>query len=356
MTDILDRAEAPRASETLNLQALQEWLALHLPEMSGEALQLLQFRKGHSNLTYLLVNGERRLVLRRAPFGVVAGSAHDMSREYRILSGLHRAYAPAPRAVAFCDSADVIGAPFYVMESISGVILRRTAPSGYDVTGENGVRLWDAFVHNLAAIHSVSLESAGLEGFGKPEGYIYRQVSGWTERYRRSQTDEIPAMEEAAAWLAAHIPAENRPSLLHNDYKLDNLVLHPDDPGKVIGVLDWEMAAVGDPLMDLGTSLGYHINFDDPDDMKALPLNLPPAEDTPSRQQLVDRYAALTGRETSSMLFFYIFGLFKIAVVAQQIYWRFKAGKTDDPRFGMMIFGVHALSNQASRAIATGRI
>lgn len=356
MSDILDRAEAPRASETLNTDALQEWLGQHVPEMSGEGLQLLQFRKGHSNLTYLLVNGERRLVLRRAPHGVGAGSAHDMSREYRILSGLHRAYPPAPRAVAFCDDAQVIGAPFYLMESITGVILRRTAPAGYDVTGENGVRLWDAFVQNLAAIHDVSLESAGLEGFGKPDGYIFRQVSGWTERYRRSQTDEIPAMEEAAAWLAAHIPAENKPSLLHNDYKLDNLVLHPDDPGKIIGVLDWEMAAVGDPLMDLGTSLGYHINFDDPDEMKALPLNLPPVEDTPTRQQLVDRYAAITGRDTSNMLFFYVFGLFKIAVVAQQIYWRFKAGKTDDPRFGMMIFGVHALSNQASRAIGNGRI
>jgi aminoglycoside phosphotransferase (APT) family kinase protein len=271
-----------------------------------------------------------------------------MSREFRLLSSLHTSYGRAPRAVAFCDDVAVLDAPFYVMEAVEGVILRRTAPDGLAFDGQHQTALWESFVRELATIHAVDLNAAGLTDFGKPSGYIRRQVEGWTARYRRSETDRIEAIDQVVAWLDANIPDELPASLLHNDYKLDNLVLDPGDASRIIGVLDWEMATIGDRRMDLGTTLAYHVDLEDPDDVKFLPLNLPPNEHTPTRRALVEKYADASGSDPGDMLFFYVYGLFKIAVVAQQIYYRYKTGKTNDERFSMMILGVHALSGQGS--------
>lgn len=352
---LIDAADEPRQSEALAEEHLAAYLADHLEGFDGE-LVVRQFRKGHSNLTYLVTDGTREWVLRRAPFGTNVATAHDMGREYRILSGLHRAYPPAPRAYLMCEDAGVIGAPFYVMQRVRGVILRAKPPRGMTWSKELGRRTSEEFLDNLVAIHGVDLAEAGLDGFGKPEGYVRRQVEGWTKRYHGSRTDDIPEVVAVAEWLAEKMPPEADATLIHNDYKYDNIVLDPGDLPRIIGVLDWEMATVGDPLMDLGTTLAYWVTALDEPELAMLPFGVTNFPGSWSRERLVDAYAARSGRDVSRVDFYHVFGLFKTAVVAQQIYYRFKSGKTDDPRFQMMILGVNVLSKFANRIVEQSRL
>ncbi len=361
----LDQPADVRASEALDEKRLEAWLRAHLEGFDGP-LQVQQFRKGHSNLTYRISDGTRDWVLRRGPFGSNVATAHDMGREYRILSGLHRAYAPAPRAFVICDDNEVLGAPFYVMERKNGVILRAKVPPGIDWTPALGAATSEAVVRNLAAIHAVDLEQAGLADYGKPEGYVRRQVEGWTERYFKAKTDEIPDIETVAAWLADKMPAESTATLIHNDYKYDNLVFAPSfglasgahaasgglAPPSIVGVLDWEMATVGDPLMDLGTALSYWVTADDAPEVLMMPFGVAHFPGSWSRAQVVECYAEASGRDVANVDFYHVFGLFKTAVVAQQIYYRFKSGKTDDPRFQMMIMGVQVLGRLAASVVS----
>jgi aminoglycoside phosphotransferase (APT) family kinase protein len=300
--------------------------------------------------------GGREYVLRRPPFGSKVKSAHDMGREHRILSKLHAVYPLAPEPVVFCQDMDVMGAEFYMMRRLRGIILRKELPKGMDL-GETAVRsLQEALVDNLVRLHSVDYEAAGLADLGKPEGYVERQVTGWTKRYAGSQTDDIPSVETVARWLADNRPADTGPALIHNDYKFDNVVLDPENPSEIIGVLDWEMSTIGDPLMDLGSTVSYWIQADDDPPMHVLrtgPTHLPGSM---TRVEVVRRYAELTGRDTSNALFYYVFGLFKLAVVAQQIYYRYKQGLTKDERFAAMVMGVHILCNQGVKAIESGQM
>lgn len=354
----VDEPDEVRDGETVDAERLEEFLAAHVDGALGE-VTVRQFQKGHSNLTYLINAGEREMVLRRPPFGASIKTAHDMSREFRILEALRDVYPLVPGPVAYCDDEEIIGAPFYVMERARGVILRSNRPKkGLDLNQEAMSELSTMLVDNLADLHAVNLETTGLISLGKPEGYIARQVEGWTKRYFNAKTDEVPAVEAAAAWLAEHMPEEVGAALIHNDYKYDNLVLHPDELTRIVAVLDWEMATVGDPLMDLGTTLGYWVDGDDSDQIKMLPVGPTMLPGNLSRAELVQRYAEKTGREVSpdTALFYYIFGLFKISVIAQQIYKRFKEGFTKDPRFGMLILGVRLLGDQATRALDKGRI
>ena len=353
--DWIDRADTPRESERLDTERLSAWLATAF-DSPAASIDVRQFRKGHSNLTYLVTVGADEYVLRRPPFGQHAATAHDMGREYRILSGLHAAYAPAPRAVAYCNDEDVIGAPFFLMERKRGAIIRRRLPEGLDDTPALREQLVYSVVDELARVHSVDLEAAGLAGVGKPAGYVERQISGWTRRYERAKTHDIADVDAVAAWLADTAPAESGAALIHNDFKLDNVVLDPSDLSRVVGVLDWEMATVADPHMDLGTTLGYHAQPDDPPALLAMPVGLTPTEGTPTRAEVVARYEAASGRTVEHPVFYYVYGLFKIAVVAQQIYVRFHTGKTDDPRFGAMIMGVHALMDHATNVIDRGQL
>lgn len=350
MTDAfpIDAPAAPRDAERLDTARLEPWLREHLAGFEG-ALQVEQFRKGHSNLTYRVSDGTREWVLRRGPFGSHVATAHDMGREYRILSRLHPVYPPAPRAWVLCEDEAILGAPFYVMERVRGVILRDRPPAGVTWTEDLGDAVSRALVENLARIHAVDLDAADLRSIGRGEGYVRRQVDGWTRRYEAAQTDAIEAMDHVARWLDAHLPPEVGATLIHNDYKLDNVVLDPDQLSRVVGVLDWEMATVGDPLMDLGTTLAYWITADDPDDVRALPFGMAAFPGSWSRERVAREYGALTGRDVSGVAYYHVFGLFKVAVVAQQIYARFAAGKTDDPRFAMMIHGVRLLSSFARR-------
>ena len=360
MTTPLDTPTAVRPGEELDADALAAYLARTVPGLDGlraDELRVAQFGSGFSNLTYLVDARGAEYVLRRPPFGVAGGTtAHDVVRECRILAALAPAYPKVPRTVACCDDASVLGAPFFVMERVRGTILRGERDGR--AVGEDGMRrLADAFVDEMAAIHAVDRAAdGGLSALGRPEGYVARQVAGWTKRWGAARTGDMPEVERAAAWLAEHQPPERGASLIHNDLKYDNLVLDPADPGRVLAVLDWEMSTVGDPLMDLGTTLGYWVEAGDPPELRALGLGITALPGNPTRAELVARYARATGRDVSDAVFYYVYGLFKLAVVAQQIYARWAKGLTRDPRFGALEGSVRALGATAVGAIGRGRL
>jgi aminoglycoside phosphotransferase (APT) family kinase protein len=299
------------------------------------------------------------MVLRRPPFGSKVKTAHDMGREFRVLSHLQGHYRKAPMTLASCDDPAVVGAPFYVMERVRGIILREhRAPAGIDLPPERMRHLSEAVVDGLAELHAVDYRQAGLADFGRPDGYLERQVAGWRQRWEASRTDEVADVERAAAWLSGHLPP-GRPlaeaTLVHNDYKYDNVVFAPD-LSRIVAVLDWEMATLGDPLLDLGTSLGYWMDPDDDPALQSLPAGPTTLPGNLRRTEVVERYAQATGRDVSDVVFHYVFGLFKIAVIAQQIYYRFHQGLTKDPRFAAMLPAVRLLGRNAVQAIDKRRI
>jgi aminoglycoside phosphotransferase (APT) family kinase protein len=352
----IDAPDEVREEERLDAERLRGFLQAALPAASGP-LEILQFRKGHSNLTYLVRIGDEEAVLRRAPFGVQVKSAHDMRREFTILSALQGVYPKAPRPIAFCDDESLIGARFYLMERVRGVVVRgSSAPAGVGFIPELLRAMSTALVDNLADLHAVDAKRAGLGSVGHPEGYVARQVRGWTERYAKAKTDEVPGIENAAAWLASNLPRESGAAVIHNDYKYDNVVLDPADLSRIVAVLDWEMATVGDPLMDLGTLLGYWSDPEDPEEMRGRAYGPTFLPGSLSRMGLVRRYEERTGRAVGAALFYYVFALFKIAVIVQQIYKRYVQGHTHDPRFATLIHWVRIVSAQAERALERGRI
>ncbi|MBX3155416.1 MAG: phosphotransferase family protein [Deltaproteobacteria bacterium] len=340
-----------RPGEELALAPLAAYLDRELGGTSPVTVE--QFPGGHSNLTYLVHRGDREMVLRRPPFGSKVKSAHDMGREVAVLSKLAPVYARAPQVYAYEATGEVLGAPFYLMERRRGVILRKdlsAGPAGLADDHPRVRRICELLVEALVDLHAVDYRAAGLGDFGKPAGYVERQVTGWTERYAGSQTDDIPAVTEVTAWLAAHRPADHAPSLIHNDFKFDNVIFTPELDA-IVGVLDWEMATVGDPLMDLGASLGYWAQADDPPAYHQLPFGPTARPGMLTRSEVARRYAELSGRDVDDVVFYYAFGLFRTAVIAQQIYYRFAKGLTKDPRFATMIFAVRLLVEQARTAI-----
>ncbi len=351
----IDRPAPVRPGEELDLPALESYLRRHLPEFKGE-LRVEQFPSGYSNLTYLLRIGERGFVLRRPPFGAQVATAHDMGREYRILSALHPVWERVPRPLVFCEESEVLGAPFYLMERVEGVILRGNLPPERRPEPEGMRRIAEALVNTLVELHALDYRAAGLGELGRPAGYVERQIRGWTQRYLAAKTEELPELEKAAAWLEEHRPPESDIALIHNDFKYDNLVLDPEDPTRVRAVLDWEMATLGDPLMDLGTTLGYWVTADDPEWLQRLSLNPSTLPGNPSRSELVESYARRSGRDPGDAVFYYVYGIFKVAVIAQQIYRRYVEGKTADPRFARLDQAVRGLGIAAARAIQTRRI
>ena len=351
----VDRPRRVREGEELDLEALTPVLTGAIDGLRPP-LQVEQFPSGHSNLTYALRDaGGREMVLRRPPFGANVKSGHDMGREYAILSALRPVFSRVPEPLFYTDDETILGAPFYVMERVRGVILRGAQPAGVSLEPTRMREVCEAVVDTLVAIHGVDWQATGLSDIGHPEGYVQRQVEGWTRRWERSKTDEIPAMDRVASWLADNLPAQTDATLIHNDFKYDNLVLDPDDLSRVVAVLDWEMATVGDPLMDLGTSLAYWVEPEDPQFMQAIsgPTALP---GNLTRREVADRYASRTGRDLTDLLFYYVYGLFKIGVIGQQIYFRFANGYTSDERFGMLIYAVRAIAERASASIDSGRI
>jgi len=353
--ECIDQPRTPRAGEELDVVKLAAFLRQRMPDDTG-SIEVAQFPRGYSNLTYLLRLGQRELVLRRPPIGARIKSAHDMGREFRILSGLQGVYAHVPRPLVYCEDESVLGAPFYVMERVTGVVLRAQPPPGLQLTPELMRRLSESFIDNLVAIHAVDCGAAGLGDLGRPEGYVSRQVEGWAKRYVNARTDDIAEVEALATWLNEHRPEEAGACLIHNDYKYDNLVLDPEDPARILATLDWEMSTLGDPLMDLGSALGYWVDSDDPPDWRHQAFGVTTLPGNLSREQLVERYAAGSGRHVPDPVFYYAYGLFKIAVIVQQIYARHRQGLTKDERFARLNEVVSAASRMASRAIELGRL
>jgi aminoglycoside phosphotransferase (APT) family kinase protein len=355
MADFRDHPTSVRAGEELDLSRLEPFLRGHFPDDTG-TLSVAQFPSGHSNLTYLVSLGDRQMVLRRPPFGSKVKTAHDMSREYRVLSKLHLVYPQAPKALLFCEDASVLGCPFYLMQRIQGVILRRDPPEGLGTNAETARQLSEAFVDNLARLHGLDYTAIGLADLGKPQGYLDRQVKGWIDRYRGSQTHELPEVESISVWLNECKPGEASYALIHNDYKYDNIVLDPADLTTIVGVLDWEMCTIGDPLTDLGTALAYWVDPQDPDQLKRIrwgPTTLP---GTMTRSELVRRYAQITGRDVSNMIFYRVLALFKVAVIIQQIYYRYHQGLTKDTRFASMPEVIRIILDAALRSAEHGSL
>jgi len=347
---MFDKPTSLRDGESLDVDSLRAYLETWHPELSGE-IQVQQFPSGYSNLTYLLTIGDREVVLRRPPMGVKIKSAHDMGREFNILSALRPIYDKVPEPLLHCEDDSVIGTPFYLMERVRGVILRQTPPEDLELPQHVMKQISESFVDNFHQIHSLDWQATELRNLAHPEGYVERQIAGWSKRYMNAKTDEISEMDFLMLWLEENRPSESGSALIHNDYKYDNLVLDPDDLSNIRAVLDWEMATIGDPLMDLGSSLAYWVEADDPNELQALRFCLTHLPGNLTRRELIERYLSNSSHSDRNMLFYYVYGLFKLAVVAQQIYARYVAGRSSDPRFAHLNHGVEALAKTGYRAI-----
>jgi len=349
----IDKPVRQREGDALDAMRLTEYLLEHLPGFNGD-LAIEQFPGGYSNLTFLLKWNNGSCVLRKPPHGANIKSAHDMSREFKVLSALKPVYKAVPTPLLYCDDTAITGTSFFLMERVAGIILRNKVPDGIALTPSVMQTISAAAVDNLAALHNLDLDATGLKNMGKPEGYVQRQVEGWIKRYENAATDTIIAMNTTAAWMMANIPADGLPAFIHNDYKYDNLVLNPENLTHILAVLDWEMATVGEPLMDLGTSLAYWGEAEDSAALK--PFNLTWLAGNLSREQVVERYAAARKISLPDMLFYYVFGSYKIGVIVQQIYARYKKGLTTDERFAGLIHVLKACANNAQQAIQYKRI
>lgn len=338
-----------RKGEELDIKALDLFLRRALDELPEAPLEVLQFSGGHSNLTYQLKMGEWEAVLRRPPLGPVAPKAHDMEREFRILSEIHDQFSPAPKPILYSKGEDVIGRPFFLMERKHGMVVDTSFPKGVNTTKELCRSLSLEMVNQLAELHGIDYKQTGLVNISKPEGFMERQVHGWISRYERSRTEDIPEVEPLTKWLATHIPYEHESSLIHYDYKLNNSMFD-ENLQHMTGLFDWEMSTVGDPLADLGVAMGYWMQSDDPDLLKT-GLGKPPVtvmDGFLSRNQFMEEYAKVSGRDISFMHFYLTFAYFKLAVICQQIYYRYKKGQTQDARFAHFHHFVKSLILHAS--------
>ena len=344
MTDEKDTRPV-RASEQLDWDSLARHLRERLPAALAEAgrefdaaapLAVEQFAGGHSNLTYLLRFGGAEFVLRRPPFGPVAPKAHDVAREFRILQALYPVFPLAPRPFLLCEDEGIIGATFYVMERRRGLVVRGEEPPELFDRPEERRRASAAIVDALAGLHAVDTSAHGLIALGKPAGFVGRQVGGWAERWLRARTEDVAEMDALADWLAARLPADaERPTMVHGDFKLDNVMLDASDVGRVVGVFDWEMSAVGDPLVDLGILLAYWVHVAAAGRRDSV-ASVTDREGWFTRSELLERYNSRAGLDLSGVAFYEVFALFKLAVVVQQIFFRYRRGQTDDPRFAAL--------------------
>ena len=336
---------AVRDEDSFDIAAVHNWLNQFISEK--ELPEVTQFRSGASNLTYLLKYPDRELVLRRPPVGTKAASAHDMKREFLIQSRLKPVYPLVPNVIALCEDSSILGSDFYVMERVQGEIFRRDVPES--ITKEDIAIMAESMVSGLAQLHSV--DSSVLQELNKGAGYVERQVSGWSKRYRAALTDDVPDGEVVMNWLAANKPDDVDSCVIHGDWRIDNMVF---DLGakKLAGVLDWELATVGDPLMDLGSALAYWIDKDDEPMFASLrrqPSNL---DGMPTRKEFIAKYLEISSRKCDDFTFYEVFGLFRLTVIIQQIWARYRAGQTTNPAFAGFGMGVNILINRAQGLIS----
>ncbi|VVP68634.1 hypothetical protein PS910_00403 [Pseudomonas fluorescens] len=344
---LTDQSTQVRPGEELDTAVIDTYLKARIPTLSG-APAISQFPGGASNLTYLIQYPGQELVLRRPPFGHKAKSAHDMGREYRILNQLNAGFPFCPKAYAHCTDESLIGGEFYVMERVQGIILRADLPPDLGLDASHTEALCKSFIDRLVQLHQVDYSTCGLGDLGKPEGYVQRQIEGWTARYAKALTPDAPRWEKVTAWLHEKMPEDHpHPAIVHNDYRFDNVILDASNPMQIIGVLDWEMATIGDPLMDLGNSLAYWIEAGDPAPVQLMRRQPSNAPGMLTRRQFVDYYAQRAGLVIDNFDFYYTYGLFRLAGIVQQIYYRFYHGQTQDKRFAQFIH-MNALLEQMS--------
>jgi aminoglycoside phosphotransferase (APT) family kinase protein len=337
-----------REGEDFDRERLARFLREHISGVPDGPLDVSQFPSGRSNLTYLVRIGEWEAVLRRPPLGPVPPKAHDMEREAAILRKLHAVYPLAPLPFAICSDSSLLGAPFYVMERRRGVVLDATFPLNIQPTSALCREISYLVVDTLVRLHAIDWRAAGLADFGHPEGFLERQVHGWVERYNRAQTDDIPQADPLMRWLERGVPASHDATIIHNDFKLNNMLLDLSGAPRIAGILDWEMSTIGDPLFDLAVSLSYWVTADDPAQLRML---MPTVVSTPgfiTREEFMRRYAERSGRDLSTMHFHMTFAYFKLAVIIQQIYARWKRGQTRDERFAGFGAAVRGLIEYAA--------
>lgn len=353
----IDQPKTLRSSDAFDIAAVHHWLNAQGLNLGDALPEVQQFSGGASNLTYQLSyakgnDGKRQqYILRRPPAGHKAASAHDMKREYTVMARLKPVYPFVPDMLAFCDDHSVIGCDFYVMEKLVGIIPRGNLPKGMRLEKSQAHDLCVSVVDKLIDLHSVDYQAAGLNDLGKGQGYVQRQVEGWSKRYVKAKTWNVPGFNKTMSWLAKHQPNDVKTCIIHNDYRMDNVVLNPEQPGDIIGVLDWEMATLGDPLMDLGGALAYWVQADDDFVMRSLrrqPSHLPGML---SRDEIVDYYCQKMNLDKSLWPFYEVFGLFRLAVIVQQIYYRYHHKQTDNPAFKNFWLVVHYLNWRCKKII-----
>lgn len=346
-----DQACGIREGEELDLAKIDPYLKAHIPDLNGSP-SISQFPGGASNLTYLIKYPEQELVLRRPPFGHKAKSAHDMGREFLILNRLNEGFPYCPKAYVHCTDESLIGSEFYVMQRVNGIILRSDIPAELNLNAEQTRTLCQSFVDRLVELHQVDYNACGLGELGKPEGYVKRQIEGWSDRYAKALTPDAPLWHEVKTWLHEKMPADHaKPAIVHNDYRFDNVILDAQNPLQIIGVLDWELTTLGDPLMDLGNTLAYWIEANDPAPVQLMRRQPSNAPGMLTRQEFVDYYAQRAGIEIGNFDFYYCYGLFRLAGIVQQIYYRFYHGQTKDKRFAQFVMMNKLLEGMALNVI-----
>jgi aminoglycoside phosphotransferase (APT) family kinase protein len=339
-----------RKGEELNLAVLEKFLRSNIENLPNSPLELLQFSAGHSNLTYQIKMGEWEAVLRRPPLGPLAPKAHDMEREFKIISELYPVFPVTPKPVLFSNQEEIVGSPFFIMERKNGIVIDTSFPEEITVTKELCKRLSEVMVDKLVQLHGINYKETGLGAISKPEGFIERQVHGWIGRYEKAKTDEITVVESLKKWLASNIPIQQNAAVIHYDYKFNNAMFN-ESLTDMVGLFDWEMTTVGDPLADLGVAMGYWNQPDDPEELKKGPGNasITVNDGFLSRKQFIELYAKKSGRDVTNMNFYLTFAYFKLAVICQQIYYRYKKGQTNDLRFANFNDKVKTLIEHAAR-------
>lgn len=350
MTMKSSETQRVRKGEELDSKKLLNYLQENIEELPGDDIEISQFLAGHSNLTYCLRVGSWEAVLRRPPLGPVAPKAHDMGREFLILSELNPLLPLAPKPYLYCEDLSVIGAPFLLMERKRGIVLDTHFPGHIEPEAEAGIGKFvsETMIEQLVALHEIDYKKTKLSEIGRPNGFLERQVNGWIARYERAKTDEVQGVTELQRWLAEHIPISPNPTIIHYDYKLNN-AMFSQNLDEMIGLFDWEMTAIGDPLADLGVAMSYWIKANDPEQLVMAfgraPITVKKGFLT--REQCIELYAKKSGRDVSNIHFYMTFAYFKLAVICQQIYYRYKKGQTNDSRFRHFNVTVNALIQHA---------
>ena len=348
-----DLPKKVRNGEELDLVKLKKYLL----KINFDLNDVNQFPSGYSNLTYLLTSGSKEYILRKPPFGAESlKGGHDMFREFTVLKNLKSQFDLVPKVYHFCGDKSIIGSTFYLMERVKGNIIRPNL-SEENSPGKKIIReISKQMINTLSTLHNVDIKAANLTDLGKINGYNQRQVDGWIKRYYHSKTSTIDNMKFVAKWLKNNIPMESKASIIHNDFKYDNIVLDKENFSRINAILDWEMATIGDPLMDLGTSLGYWVDNDDLPELKLFQLSATTLQGNPTREEFLHEYMLKSNTKIDNPIFYYVFGLFKIAVIAQQIFFRYKKGYTKDKRFKLLELAVISLSVMAKQSIEKNRL